>query len=257
MVYNLIGRDFETKNFSFHDVHVEGTARIAEACAKYDVDRFVQVSSFNADINSPSAFFRTKGEGERIAREIFPETTIVRPAPMFGWEDRLLNRFAGESTIYASNNLRESSFPVHAIDVGAALELMLQDDTTAGQTYELYGPTQYTMRDIYELAAREVLKRHPVVNIPKVLRKPMAQILSKALWFVETSPDMIEREFIDQHIDPSARTFKDLGIEPVEMKACTYEYLQGFRSNVYYDLPAMTEREKREEKKYLHVLDDQ
>lgn len=257
MVYNLIGRDYETKNFTFSDVHVEGTARIAEAVAKYDVDRFVQVSSFNANPNSSSAYFRTKGEGERVARDIFPETTIVRPAPMFGWEDRLLNKFAGESTIWASNHLRESLFPVHAIDVGAALELMLQDDTTAGQTYELYGPTQYTMREIYETAAREVLKRRPVLNIPKRLRKPMSSLLSRLLWFVETNPDLIEREFIDQTIDQTAKTFKDLGIEPVEMKACTYEYLQGFRSNVYYDLPAMTEREKREERKYLHVLDDQ
>jgi NADH dehydrogenase (ubiquinone) 1 alpha subcomplex subunit 9 len=31
----------------------------------------------------------------------------------------------------------------------------------------------------------------------------------------------------------------------------------GYRSSQYYDLPPATEREKREEKKYLHVLDDQ
>jgi len=257
MVYNLIGRDYETKNFTFHDVHVEGTARIADAVAKYDVDRFVQVSSYNADPNSESAFFRTKAEGERVAREIFPETTIVRPSPLFGWEDRMLNRFAGESTIWASNHLRETLYPVHAIDVGAALELMLQDDTTAGQTYELYGPTQYSMREIYETAAREVLKRRPVLNIPAAIRKPITSILARVLWFVESSPDMVTREFIDQKIDPLAKTFRELGIDPVEMKACTYEYLQGFRSNVYYDLPAMTEKEKREEKKYVHVLDDQ
>ena len=32
---------------------------------------------------------------------------------------------------------------------------------------------------------------------------------------------------------------------------------QGYRSSAFYDLPPATEREKREEKKYLHVLDDQ
>lgn len=60
IVYNLIGRNYPTKNFSLWDVHVEGTERIAEAVAKYDVDRFIQVSSFNADLNSPSEFFKTK-----------------------------------------------------------------------------------------------------------------------------------------------------------------------------------------------------
>lgn len=31
----------------------------------------------------------------------------------------------------------------------------------------------------------------------------------------------------------------------------------GYRSSAYYDLPPSTEMEKREEKKYLHVIDDQ
>lgn len=60
MVFNLIGRKYPTKNFSLFDVNVEGVERIAEAVAKYDVDRFIHMSSYNADENSPSEFFRTK-----------------------------------------------------------------------------------------------------------------------------------------------------------------------------------------------------
>ncbi len=33
------------RNFSLEDVHIEGAERIAEAVAKYDVDRFIHVSS--------------------------------------------------------------------------------------------------------------------------------------------------------------------------------------------------------------------
>lgn len=62
IVFNLVGRSYPTKNFSYKDVHVEGTERIAEAVAKYDVDRFIQVSSYNADPLSRSEFFRTKVE---------------------------------------------------------------------------------------------------------------------------------------------------------------------------------------------------
>jgi NADH dehydrogenase (ubiquinone) 1 alpha subcomplex subunit 9 len=60
IVFNLIGRNYPTKNFSYRDVHVEGTERIAEAVAKYDVDRFIHLSSYNADPRSTSEFFRTK-----------------------------------------------------------------------------------------------------------------------------------------------------------------------------------------------------
>ena len=48
------------RNFSLEDVHVGGTERIVEAVAKYDVDRFIHVSSYNADPSSPSDFFATK-----------------------------------------------------------------------------------------------------------------------------------------------------------------------------------------------------
>ncbi|KAK0650292.1 NADH-ubiquinone oxidoreductase 40 kDa subunit [Lasiodiplodia hormozganensis] len=257
IVYNLIGRDYPTKNFDLEDVHVEGTRRIADAVAKYDVDRYVHVSTYNASTSSPSEFFRTKARGEEVARNIFPETTIVRPAPMFGYEDRLLNRLAGPTNVITSNNMQERYWPVHAIDVGMALEHMLHNDNTASETYELYGPTNYSTAELAELVDKEILKHRRHINIPKQLLQPVAEILNKALWWPITSRDEIEREFIDQQIDRTAKTFKDLDIEPVEIKSVLYHYLKSYRSSTYYDLPPQTEREKREERKYLHVLDDQ
>ncbi|EUC46376.1 hypothetical protein COCMIDRAFT_25588 [Bipolaris oryzae ATCC 44560] len=257
IVYNLIGRDYPTKNFDLEDVHVHGTERIADAVAKYDIDRFVHVSSHSARLNSPSEFYRTKARGEQVARSIYPETTIVRPAPMFGFEDRLLHRLASPTNIITSNNLEERLRPVHVIDVGMALERMLHDDTTAAETYELYGPTEYSMAEINELVEKEAMKPRRHVNVPKQILKPIAHYANKLLWWPIHSADEVEREFIDQEIDKSAKTFKDLEIEPVELKSMTFEYLRGYRSSSYYDLPPMSEKEKREEKKYLHVIDDQ
>lgn len=257
IVYNLIGRDYPTKNFDLSDVHVEGTERIAEAVAKYDIDRYVHVSSHSAQLDSPSEFYRTKAQGEQVARSIYPETTIVRPAPMFGFEDRLLHRLASPSNVITSNWMQERFRPVHAIDVGMALETMLHDDTTAAETFELYGPTEYTMAEPNDLVEREAMKKRRHVNVPKAIMKPVARYANKLLWWPIHSEDEVEREFIDQYIDPSAKTFKDLDIEPVELSSLTFEYLKGYRSSSYYDLPPMSEREKREEKKYLHVIDDQ
>ncbi|MCJ1324629.1 NADH-ubiquinone oxidoreductase 40 kDa subunit [Thelotrema lepadinum] len=257
IVYNLVGRDYPTKNFTLEDVHVEGAERIAEAVAKYDVDRFVHVSSYNASKDSPSEFFRTKARGEEVVRSIFPETTIVRPAPLFGFEDNLLHKLAGSDSILTTNWLQERSWPVHAIDVGAALEAMLEDDHTASQTYELYGPTNYSMAEIAEIVDKEIIKKRTHLNVPKAIAKPLAKVLNQVLWWHTTSADEIERESIDQVIDPNAKTFKDLGIEPADLKGLTFHYLQDYRSSAFFDLPPATEREKREEKKYLHVIDDQ
>lgn len=225
IVYNLIGRDYSTKNFDLEDVHVEGTRRITDAVAKYDVDRYVHVSSHSALPDSPSEFYRTKAKGEEVARSIFPETTIVRPSQMFGFEDRLLNRLARASNVLTSNHMQERFNPVHAIDVGAALEQMLYDDDTAGETYELYGPKQYSMEDIHKLVDREIVKHRRHINIPRRIMGPAADLLNKLLWFPTTSRDEVTREFLDQVIDPKAKTFKDLGIEPGDIAAFTFLYL--------------------------------
>jgi len=256
-VYNLVGRRYPTKNFTYDDVHVDGVDRIAEAVAKYDVDRFIHVSSYNADVKSRSEFFRSKGRGERVARTIFPETTIVRPAPMFGFEDNLLHKLAGMTNLFTSNHMHERYWPVHVIDVGHALERILVDESTVAETFELSGPKNYSTAEIAVLVDREIIKHRRHINLPKRIMKPAAYWLNRLIWWPTTSADEVEREFIDQKIDPAAKTFKDLGIEPAELSNLTFHYLKGYRSSQYTDLPPATEREREEDKKYVHVLDNQ
>ena len=65
--------------------------KIAKVCAEANVPRLIHVSHLNAAPDSPSELYRTKWEGEKAVRDAFPEATIVRPGPMFGGEDWLLN----------------------------------------------------------------------------------------------------------------------------------------------------------------------
>jgi NADH dehydrogenase (ubiquinone) 1 alpha subcomplex subunit 9 len=225
MVFNLVGRDYPTKNFDLEDVHVEGTHRIASAVAKYDVDRFIHVSSHSVHPESPSEFYKTKYYGEAVARDIFPETTIVRPAPMFGFEDRLLHRLAGATNILTANHMAERFWPVHAIDVGEALEVIGYDDSTAGETFELYGPKQYSMKEISAMVDKEIMKTRRHINVPKPAIKAMLGVLNKALWWPVGSADQVEREFHDQFIDKTAKTFKDLDLVPGDIADFTYAYL--------------------------------
>lgn len=102
---------------------------------------------------------------------------------------------------------------------------MLWDDNTASETFELYGPKTYTTAEISEMVDREIYKRRRHVNVPKKILKPIAGVLNKALWWPIMSADEIEREFHNQVIDPEAKTFKDLGIEPADIANFTYHYL--------------------------------
>lgn len=51
---------FPCRNFTFNDVHVEGSRMLAESCAENGVARFVQMSALNASEDSSSKFLRSK-----------------------------------------------------------------------------------------------------------------------------------------------------------------------------------------------------
>ena len=51
VAFNLIGREFETRNFNFDDVHVHGARRLAKIARESGVKRFIHVSHVNAAEN--------------------------------------------------------------------------------------------------------------------------------------------------------------------------------------------------------------
>ena len=66
------------------------------------VKHFLHVSALQQNLKHKSEWARTKvftkekrnykqAKGEQVVREMKPETCIVRPADMFGEDDRLLN----------------------------------------------------------------------------------------------------------------------------------------------------------------------
>lgn len=111
------------------------------------------------------------------------------------------------------------------VNVGRALEAMLYQDWTAGQTFELHGPKEYAMAEIAALVDKEIYKKRRHINLPRSILKPATGIISKCLWWPIMTPDDVEREFIDQEIDRTAKKFKDLGIEPDDIKDFTFRYL--------------------------------
>lgn len=78
-VVNLVGILAESGRQRFNTVQVLGAKNIAEA-AKAAGIRMTHVSSLAADVNSPSDYARTKGEGENVVLSVLPESVILRPS---------------------------------------------------------------------------------------------------------------------------------------------------------------------------------
>jgi NADH dehydrogenase (ubiquinone) 1 alpha subcomplex subunit 9 len=152
---------------------------------------------------------------------------------MYGYEDRYIHPIARGTDFLAANHRQQKFWPVHVIDVGHALEIIAYDDATNSETYELYGPRQYSKAQIAHLISKMTLNDRKYINLPRPVMEVVATLLNK-IWWPTYSKDEVVREFIDQKIDPTAKTFKDLGITPVELDAVLFQYVRNYRLVDFY-----------------------
>ncbi|GAA5904524.1 hypothetical protein JCM8208_004805 [Rhodotorula glutinis] len=236
-VYNLVGRDYKTKNFDFNDVHVSGARRIARIANNSGVSRLIHVSHLNADPNSASAFYRTKYEGEEAVKGAFADATIVRPGWMYGPEDRLLNTLAVSPSVFRVNHGQTKIAPVHVLDVAAALNTMYTAPSSLASTYALPGPRTYSFEQLLHMVEALTLKKLRGPNFPRPLLAALARAWD-LVWWPTLSPDEVTRRYIDDlPVAPGTKGFADLGIEPDLLDDIAINYVRRYRGSAYYDLP--------------------
>ncbi|KAB2602017.1 ABC transporter C family member 5-like [Pyrus ussuriensis x Pyrus communis] len=179
VVINLIGRDYETRNFSFEEVNHSMAQQLATISKEHGgIMRFIQVSCLGASSSSPSRFLRTKAAAEEAVLSELPEATILRPAVMVGTEDRILNRWAFFAKKYGFLPLigdGSTKFqPVYVVDVAGAIVAALKDDgTSMGKVYELGGPEVFTMHQLAELMFDTIREWPRYVKVPLPIAKAM------------------------------------------------------------------------------------
>lgn len=227
VVYNLVGREYETKNFKYSDVHVSGAERIAKIAAQAGVPRLVHVSHLNASTSSTSHFYRTKAEGEERVRDAFPAATIVRPGQMYGCEDKFLNNMANWPIWWKLNHGETKIRPVHVMDVAQALTNLMTIPQFPG-TLSLPGPRTLTTEYLLDMVSS--LTYIPPSGAP-VLPKSIAMAVAKvaqAPWWPLISPDEVERRYIDDVDVPG--DWEAVGVTPDEIENHAITYLRRYRS---------------------------
>lgn len=151
-VINLVG----TLGGDFNGVHVELPRKIVAACQRNGVTRLLHMSALNAGAGQPSAYLRSKGEGERIVMSAGLKATVFRPSLIFGPGDRSLTLFAklGALPILPLGSPNAKFQPVFVEDVVQAFSDSLSAPHTIGHNYDLCGPKCYSLCQLVEYAAR-------------------------------------------------------------------------------------------------------
>ncbi len=180
-VINLVGILNERGNdgSGFRRVHVDLTRGVIEACRRAGVRRLLQMSALNAG-RKRSHYLRTRGEAEALVRESGLDWTIFQPSVIFGRGDGLFTRFAGLLKLTPVLPLARAGArfaPVHVGDVVAAYVRALEDRSTIGHCYELYGPEVLTLQQIVQYTAQQLGLRRWIVPLPDALGRMQAALM--------------------------------------------------------------------------------
>ena len=179
-VVDAVSAYVETRGVTFEAVHEQGAKTIAREAAAAGVARFVLVSGIGADPESGSPYIRARGRGERAVQQVFPGATIVRPSAMFGPGDALFSTLAHLARLLPVLPLicggRMRMQPVYVEDVAEAIAHILADPGAVSRTYELAGPTVYTLREIFIIALRIIGKRRLLVPVPFAVAEFLARL---------------------------------------------------------------------------------
>ena len=165
----------------FRQAHVELPQHIVNACRVAGVKRLVHMSALGAAADAPSEYLRSKAEGEAVvlaANDL--AVTVFRPSVVFGPEDRFINMFAclARFSLVLPLACADARFqPVYVGDVAQAFVRCLGERDAAGQSYDLVGPREYSLREIAAYASSIGGHRRLVVGLGHGLSVLQAAVL--------------------------------------------------------------------------------
>lgn len=229
-VVNLVGilhsRSGEPYGPDFARAHVELPAKIVAACQKVGVPRLVHVSALGADEHGPSEYQRSKAAGEAAIRAAGdrPAWTILRPSVIFGRGDHFLNLFARLVRLFPVLPLAGAATrfqPVYVEDVAEVVWHCLTELGAAGQTFELAGPTVYTLRELVEYVATQLGKRRLIVPLSEKVAMLQAAVLERL-----PGPLMSRDNLRSMQVDNVASgTPLPFGLKPTALEAIAPSYI--------------------------------
>jgi uncharacterized protein YbjT (DUF2867 family) len=232
LVVNAVGILAEHRSGDFERIHSEGVGIVGRVAAQAGVARLVHISAIGAAPNATSRYAATKGTGEALLRQAFPEPTILRPSLVFGAEDALFNRFAAMARLlpFMPVICGDTRFqPVYVGDVADAVMAALARPDAAGATYELGGPRVWSMREILAYVLKETGRHRRLVNIPTGVARMQAGLMELVPGKPLTRDQLLMLES-DNVAGGQLPGLKELGIVPTPVELVVPSYLRRFQS---------------------------
>lgn len=190
--------------------HVRHADACVQACQKFDVRRYIQLSSTRRFTRIDCASSREVIAGERVIEASSLEWTILRPTMIFGGAhdrnvERLTAWFARRSWFPLFGDGHHLVQPVFVEDVSEAVTRSLERPAeTRGRALNLAGPEAMSYRRFLESIARSCgVKRPRFVRVPIPLAIAGVRLLPRALADWGLSVEQIRRFGEDKDVSIS------------------------------------------------------
>ena len=214
------------KGLTYEHIDGEGTERQVEVAKKAGVKRFIYLSGAGTRDGRSEPWFRAKLRAEKAVKESGMNWTIFRPSWIYGPEDRSLNKFATFARFLPFIPLigmgTEKIQPIFVDDIARIVAKALSMPVTYGQTYDVGGPQELTMREIARIMLKVQEKRRLILPQPKALMKLVATFL-QFLPGPPLTPGGVDFVTMEEKVDntPLLSTFS-ISLTPLEEGLKTY-----------------------------------
>jgi NADH dehydrogenase len=209
----------------FERVMVGGTRNVLAAAHTAGAGRFLQMSALGVgeQTRTLTPYFAAKWQMEADVRGSGLEHVIFRPSFVFGADGGVLPTFVRQVrlapvvTVIGSGTRKQQ--PVWVDDVAAHFAAALDHAEAANRTFELGGPEQLTLNDLYLRIASVMRKRRTLLHVPAGVARigarltewiPGAPLTADQVTMIEDSGDNVVSPEHD-----AARTF-DLPRVPLD-----------------------------------------
>lgn len=239
-VINLIGvlhsRRGKPYGPQFAKAHVELPRRIVAACIAAKVPRLLHVSALKAAPDAPSAYLRSKGEGEAVVVEARGRlaATIFRPSVVFGPEDSFLNRFAQLQSRMPVLPLvcPQAQFqPVYVGDVAEVMTRSLWHEESFGRAYDLAGPRVYSLRELVACAGKWSGHPRPIIG----LGDKSSYFMSRLMEFAPGKP-LTADQYWSMRLPSTSSSPLPFGLAATPLETVAPVYLSGIYPRSRYSL---------------------
>ncbi|MDT8871039.1 complex I NDUFA9 subunit family protein [Komagataeibacter rhaeticus] len=218
LAINLVGILSPRGPATFEAIHVEGAARVARLAACAGVERLIHVSALGADVSSPSAYARSKAEGECAVTRAMPGAVIIRPRSYSGWAAPFppCSRAWRASCRWCRCSGRPPVSSRSGWGCGRRHAAPCNRWVHGRGRVRIGGPRIMTMRQIVAWSARWAGHPRPLFEVPRWLANAQASVLEHLPGKVLTR-DQVRLLYVDNVVAPGARTIEMLGITPAPM----------------------------------------